>query len=259
LAPPIHLSPATELAERVLLPGDPQRALKLAQGLLESPRMFNTRRGLWGYTGAAPGGFPVTIQATGMGGPSAAIVVEELIELGARVLVRTGTCGALGDAHGLGDLVTATEVIAADGASRALGAGDRLAADPELTEALVAAGGRPATAVSTDLFYDPRPDVEEGWRRAGAAVIEMEAATVLAGRPARRRPRPSRPGGARSARAGARRGRAGGARGDPGGPKQRLLRRARCAVPDGAQRSVLTLARIEGSNQDGSVPAPPTP
>jgi uridine phosphorylase len=180
LAPPIHVSPAADLAEHVLLPGDPQRALRMAQALLDAPRMFNTRRGLWGYTGTTPAGMPVTIQATGMGGPSAAIVVEELIDLGARVLIRTGTCGALDGSLDLGDLVTATEVIAADGASRALGAGERLRADPVLSEALVAQGSRPATAVSTDLFYDPRPDVEAAWRDAGASVIEMEAAAVLA-------------------------------------------------------------------------------
>src|SRR5688500_3105680 len=113
-APPatIHLSPATELAERVLLPGDPQRALAMAQALLESPRMFNARRGLWGYTGTAPDGEPVTIQSTGMGGTSAAIVVEELIGLGARRLIRTGTCGALIEELVLGDLITARAVLA---------------------------------------------------------------------------------------------------------------------------------------------------
>src|SRR3712207_7310066 len=52
------------------------------------PRMFNHNRGLWGYTGTAADGAPMTIQATGMGGPSAAIVVAELIDLGARRLVR---------------------------------------------------------------------------------------------------------------------------------------------------------------------------
>src|SRR5205807_7546924 len=58
--PPIHLRPAAALAERVLLPGDPQRALAIAQAHLESPRMFNTRRGLWGYTGRTTGGMEVT-------------------------------------------------------------------------------------------------------------------------------------------------------------------------------------------------------
>jgi uridine phosphorylase len=181
LAKPIHLSPATGLAERVLLPGDPQRALKMAQALLEAPRMFNTRRGLWGYTGTAPDGGEVTVQATGMGGPSAAIVVEELLDLGARVLIRTGTCGALDPGRELGELVTAREVLAADGASRALGAGELLLPDPELTDALLRAGGGEAvTVVSTDLFYDPRPEIGAEWRQAGAEVVEMEAAGVLA-------------------------------------------------------------------------------
>ena len=79
-----HLSPSAELAPRVLLPGDPHRALAVAQALLEKPpRMFNHSRGLWGYSGIAADGEPLTIQSTGMGGPSAAIVCEELIALGA--------------------------------------------------------------------------------------------------------------------------------------------------------------------------------
>ncbi|MGZ4203598.1 MAG: biotin transporter BioY, partial [Thermoleophilaceae bacterium] len=82
---PIHLKPQTELATRVLLPGDPHRALAVAQAVLEAPRMFNHHRGLWGYTGMSADGHPVTVQSTGMGGPSAAIVVQELIILGARI------------------------------------------------------------------------------------------------------------------------------------------------------------------------------
>jgi DeoD family purine-nucleoside phosphorylase len=179
--PTPHLNPATELAERVLLPGDPHRALKMAQALLESPRMFNARRGLWGYTGAAPDGAPLTIQATGMGGPSAAIVVEELIRLGARTLVRTGTCGALSADLELGDLLVASHAIAADGASRALGAGGRLAADPGLTAALAGDGvARTATIVTADLFYEPDPARLEGWAGEGAEAVEMETAAVLA-------------------------------------------------------------------------------
>ena len=71
----IHLKPATELAERVLLPGDPHSALAVAQHLLEAPLMFNHHRGLWGYTGIAADGEPLTVQSTGRGGPSAAIPV----------------------------------------------------------------------------------------------------------------------------------------------------------------------------------------
>ena len=128
--PPVHLRPNAEVAERVLLPGDPGRALRLAQHLLAVPmRVLNTNRGLWGYTGAAADGAPLTIQSTGMGGPSAAIVAEELIGLGARRLVRVGTCGALADGLGLGRLLVAGAALCEDGASRGLGAGERAQAD----------------------------------------------------------------------------------------------------------------------------------
>src|SRR5204862_2796493 len=95
MAAPVHLQPTAELAPRALLPGDPGRALLLAQTLLDQPRMFNHNRGLWGYTGAAADGAPLTIQSTGMGGPSAAVVAEELADLGVKRILRVGTCGAL--------------------------------------------------------------------------------------------------------------------------------------------------------------------
>lgn len=142
--------------------------------------MFNHARGLWGYTGTAADGGLLTIQATGMGGPSAAIVVEELVDLGASVLVRAGTCGALAADIRLGELVSARELVAADGASAGLGAGERLAPDSELAGALEAGGARPVTAVSTDLFYDPREDVQRGWAGQGVQVVEMEGAALLA-------------------------------------------------------------------------------
>jgi uridine phosphorylase len=176
----IHLKPAADLAERVLLPGDPHRALAVAQHLLDGPLMFNHSRGLWGYTGTAADGQPLTIQATGMGGPSAAIVAEELIALGARRLVRIGTCGALVEGLALGDLVAARSVLSADGASAALGANGTLGSHPQLLERLVAAGARPETVVSTDLFYDPRSHEAGAWTARGASVVEMEAATILA-------------------------------------------------------------------------------
>lgn len=177
---PIHLRPATALAERVLLPGDPHRALAVAQAVLEKPLMFNHSRGLWGYTGEAPDGAPLTVQSTGMGGPSAAIVIEELIDLGARTLIRIGTCGALTPGFELGQLVTAGKVLAADGVSAALGAGSTLTPDSRLTEALIEGGAPAVTAVSTDLFYDPRESINAQWRASGVEVIEMEAAALLA-------------------------------------------------------------------------------
>src|SRR5918911_928802 len=116
---PIHLQPTAELAQRVLLPGDPGRALLLAQALLDEPRMFNHNRGLWGYTGLAEDGEPLTVQSTGMGGPSAAIVIAELADLGAERLLRVGTCGALDATLDLGDLLIVAEAVAGDGTSRA--------------------------------------------------------------------------------------------------------------------------------------------
>ena len=184
---PIHLHPTAELAERVLLPGDPGRALRLAEALLQSPRMFNHHRGLWGYTGLAADGAPLTIQSTGMGGPSAAIVVAELHDLGARRMVRVGTCGALHPALVLGEPLVVTEAIAADGTSAALGARGRVGPDPELLERLTeAAGGGTArgAVISTDLFYDGREGEEQAWLAQGARAVEMEASALftLAGR-----------------------------------------------------------------------------
>lgn len=179
----IHLLPTAPLAERVLLPGDPGRALLLAQSLLAEPKMFNHNRGLWGYTGSAPDGRRLTIQSTGMGGPSAAIVIAELADLGARTLLRVGTCGALDASLALGDLLVATEALAADGTSRALGAGERVAADPELLERLRAAAGPDGVhgpIVTSDLFYDGPEGLEEQWRAAGALAVDMETATLFA-------------------------------------------------------------------------------
>jgi uridine phosphorylase len=176
---PIHLRPTAPLGERVLLPGDPGRALALAQALLGEPRMFNHHRGLWGYTGAAPDGQPLTIQSTGMGGPSAAIVLTELIALGARRAIRVGTCGALRDGLALGELVIARESICADGTSRALGAGERATADPALTAALLdrVPAALPGTIVSVDLFYGGG---DERARHSDAVAVEMEAAALFA-------------------------------------------------------------------------------
>ncbi len=182
MAAPIHLHPSAGLAERVLLPGDPGRALRLAQALLEAPKMFNHNRGLWGYTGQAVDGQPLTIQSTGMGGPSTAIVVSELIELGARRLLRVGTCGGLRADLELGQLLIATEAIGDDGTSRALGGGERTAPSPSLLGALQRAAAGPGVAqgpvVSTDLFYDAEHR-EPVWLAAGAAAVEMEAATLF--------------------------------------------------------------------------------
>jgi uridine phosphorylase len=180
LSAPIHLQPTAPLAERVLLPGDPGRALLLAQTLLSEPKMFNHNRGLWGYTGQAPDGELLTIQSTGMGGPSAAIVISELADLGARRLIRVGTCGALDEDLTLGELVVVQAALCADGTSRALGADRRIDPDEFLTAALRSDPQlRSVVVVSSDLFYDKRAGIEEEWIAAGAAAVEMETGTLL--------------------------------------------------------------------------------
>jgi DeoD family purine-nucleoside phosphorylase len=179
----IHLQPTAPLADRVLLPGDPGRALLLAQSLLEAPKMFNHNRGLWGYTGAAPDGEPLTIQSTGMGGPSAAIVIAELADLGAGTLLRVGTCGGLSDSLALGDLLIADEAVVDDGTSRALGAGERVRASPELLARMrrrADGQARNCAVVSTDLFYDGPPGSEQRWIEQGALAVEMETAALFA-------------------------------------------------------------------------------
>ena len=180
---PIHLRPTAPLAERVLLPGDPGRALALAQLLIEQPKMFNHHRGLWGYSGPAKlDGKPLTIQSTGMGGPSAAIVLHELIALGAKRAIRVGTCGALDPSLGLGDLLLAREAIAADGTSSLLSGAPRTHAHPRLFEHLRASArsAHAGTIVSTDLFYECGANRGAGWREQGALAVEMEASALFA-------------------------------------------------------------------------------
>jgi uridine phosphorylase len=186
---PLHLRPSTEYAPDVLLPGDPGRALALAQQLLTEPRMSNHARGLWGYSGQTAAGRALSIQSTGMGGPSAAIVLQELAELGVLRAIRVGTCGAIEPELELGDLVVAGEALAEDGASRALGSAETAEPNAELTAALVRALGSasaPAPIATTDLFYDsdsggggPSRDYGDAWRGRGAVAVEMEAATIF--------------------------------------------------------------------------------
>lgn len=179
---PVHIHPTAPLAPRALLPGDPGRALALAQLVLSEPRMFNHNRGLWGYSGMAADGELLTIQSTGMGGPSAAIVLEELCDLGLECAIRVGTCGALDEELELGDLIVADAALATDGTSRALGAGERVEADAALVDSLRAAAGHTArvgTVATVDLFYDRGRSRARGLSTSRAIAIEMEAATIL--------------------------------------------------------------------------------
>lgn len=188
-----HLNPAAEFQPRVLLPGDPARAMSIATAQLTQPRMFNHRRGLWGYSGETEAGVGFLVQSTGMGGPSAAIVCEELADLGAEVFVRVGTCGAIHPDVKLGDLIVVTGAIGDDGASQALGVGRELGvaglidADAGLVRLLAEAAGSSGHnfhegAIGTvDLFYDPTAEHRhQKLIEQRALAIEMEAAAVFA-------------------------------------------------------------------------------
>ena len=102
---PSRLRPTAAIAADAILVGDPGRALLLAQELLEQPKMSNHARGLWGYSGETAAGRALTIQATGMGGPSAAVVLGDLAKLGVRRAIRVGTCTGLAADLAAGDLI----------------------------------------------------------------------------------------------------------------------------------------------------------
>lgn len=141
---PAHLKPSGPTAPDALLPGDPGRAMRLAQTLIEAPLMSNHSRGLWGYHGRTAAGRDLTIQATGIGAPSAAIVLFELATLGVRRAIRVGSCRALDSRLGLGEMVVVEAAHAEDGVSHGLGESGAVAPDAELTSLLARNTGGPA-------------------------------------------------------------------------------------------------------------------
>jgi uridine phosphorylase len=175
------LRPTAPIAADVLLPGDPGRALALAQALLTEPRMANHHRGLWGYSGETAAGRPLTIQATGLGGPSAAAVLAQLAGLGARRAIRLGTGAGLG-ARALGELLAVSRAIAAEGSSRALVVADAHP-DRQLHERLLAVAGGElggGAVASVDPFPQDANGREGEWLAEGIAAIETSTATLFA-------------------------------------------------------------------------------
>jgi len=181
---PIHIHAAPEdLAPYVLLPGDPGRARHVAETYLENARLYNEHRGLLGFTGTYKG-LPVSVQTTGMGTPSAAIVVEELIQLGAKRLVRIGTAGALATHVRPGELVVAQSAIPYDGTTRQYLRGRPFAPTPSfaLLRALVEAAGEDVHVgpiLTEDAFYATTPEDAKEWASYGALAVEMESAAVF--------------------------------------------------------------------------------
>jgi purine-nucleoside phosphorylase len=184
---PIHLrAEPGDYAPAVLLPGDPLRARRVAEEFLDDARQVNGERGLLGYTGTHEGR-PVSVQATGMGAPSAAIVVEELIQLGADRLIRIGTCGGLRPELELGDLVIALSAVPADGTALRYTGGEAHAPTAHfgLTHGAIHAakgfGVRPhvGAIATSDTFYDPDPERHRRWASRGVLAVEMEAAVLF--------------------------------------------------------------------------------
>jgi DeoD family purine-nucleoside phosphorylase len=183
---PIHLrAELGDYAEACLLPGDPLRAQYVAERFLDGAEQKNSERGMLGYTGSFRGR-PVSVQATGMGCPSAAIVVEELVQLGVKRLLRIGTCGGLQPDLRLGDLIVAVSAVAADATAQHLvGEPHAPTADWELVHGAVHAAkelGRPVRVgpiVSSDLFYNPDDGQYRRWSERGILAVEMEAAVLF--------------------------------------------------------------------------------
>jgi uridine phosphorylase len=174
---PLALRPVIPFGPDAILVGDPGRALMLAQELIEQPKMSNHARGLWGYTGRTPAGAELTIQSTGMGGPSAAVVLADLAEAGVSRVIRVGTCAGLGDGARRGDLLVVERALGADGVSRSLGAGDP-EPDPGLLAALASAG--PLVTVRSEDLPASRPAAGAPAPEDDAVAHDLQTAGLLA-------------------------------------------------------------------------------
>ncbi len=184
---PIHVrAERGDYAEACLLPGDPLRAEYIAETFLEDAKPRNRERGMLGYTGTYRGR-PVSVQATGMGCPSAAIVIEELVQLGVKRLLRVGTCGGLQPDLELGDLIVALSAVPADSTASHYVGGEPHAptASWELVHGAVHSAKeldrrvRVGPIVSSDVFYDPDAGRAQRWSERGVLAVEMEAAVLF--------------------------------------------------------------------------------
>jgi purine-nucleoside phosphorylase len=183
----IHIgAKAGQIADAVLLPGDPLRAQFVADTYLDSPECYSRIRGMLGFTGSYRGK-RVSVQGTGMGIPSISIYVHELInEYGAKRLIRIGTCGALQDTMKLGEVVLAQAACTDSGVNRIRfqGCDFSPAADFELLlKAHQAARNqgvavRVGTVLTSDTFYSDEPESWKIWARYGVLAAEMETAAL---------------------------------------------------------------------------------
>lgn len=177
-----------DIAETVLMPGDPYRAKWAAESFLENPVCINEVRGMLGYTGTWRGN-RVTIQGSGMGMPSLSIYANELIrDYDAKTLIRIGSCGGMQDHVGLRDVIIAMTSSTLSSPSSGIFKELNYApcADWGLLRAAVNAAEAKGTTThvggiySSDVFYDERPDLNEQMVRHGILGVEMEAAELYA-------------------------------------------------------------------------------
>jgi purine-nucleoside phosphorylase len=175
-----------EIAETVLLPGDPYRARWAAQKFLTNPVLVNEVRGMLGYTGTW-NGHPVTIHGTGMGMASLSIYVNEMIrDYGARTLIRIGSAGGMQPGVAIRDVVLAMTASTLSTPSRGIFRELNYApcADWGLLSAAHAAALARGVRVhaggiySSDVFYDERPDLNAQMTRHGILAVEMETAEL---------------------------------------------------------------------------------
>jgi purine-nucleoside phosphorylase len=175
-----------DIAETVLMPGDPRRAKWAAEKFLTNPVLVNEVRGMLGYTGEYRGN-RVTIHGSGMGMPSLSIYANELItHYGAKTLIRIGSCGAMQNYIKVCDVVIAMTASSMSTPSRGLMREMNFApcADYGLLERAVAASRKRTVDThvggiySSDVFYDERPDLTENMTRHGVLGVEMETAEL---------------------------------------------------------------------------------
>jgi purine-nucleoside phosphorylase len=175
-----------EIAETVLMPGDPYRAKWASETFLKDAKLVNEVRGMLGFTGTW-NGHRVTIQGSGMGMPSLSIYANELISnYGAQTLIRIGSCGGMQPHVGIRDIIIAMTATTITSPSSGIFREMNFApcADWSLLQAAVAAAKEKGTNThvggiySSDVFYAERPDLDEQMVRHGILGVEMEAAEL---------------------------------------------------------------------------------
>lgn len=183
----VHIgATAGDIAETVLMPGDPYRARWAAETFLSDAKLVNEVRGMLGFTGTWKG-HRVTIQGSGMGMPSLSIYANELIrEYNAQTLIRIGSCGGMQPHVNIRDVIIAMTASTITSPSTGFFKEINFApsADFGLLRAAVAAAEARDTPThvggiySSDVFYAERPDLDEAMVRHGILGVEMEAAEL---------------------------------------------------------------------------------